>query len=491
MSRRPMKTVIKQDEISFKNDKAKSKFFAFFVMFSCVLPTACSIDSEIVKEKIDLPEHWALTGQTKSSLVNWWKDCNDPKLNKLIDHVLLKNADLELAIARVDESRALLGQSNAEQYPALSANIGALKANKLSLPFIGNDGFTQYGFSPFLSYEIDLWGRLAKATEAARFQLLSEKENIRTIRLNIIAETVRCYFSILALNAQISETQRIILNRENAYVLHKKLFSKGFINEVVLRQSQFSYENARLQKPALEERKQIYINAIHILSGASPSDMFDKSMYEYEGLVLPKLPSLPNLSPEQVVCGRPDILHAEHLLSASHAYVSVARAAYLPKLSLWGLLGFHSDIFGNVFEKGPASAMAGSLGGPIFDFGRTRSIVEASEARQRQAYIAYKQTIRIAFREIMDALAGHKSNAERMSIQEKKVDSVRRMHDLSTLRFRDGASSYLDVLASELLIFEETLRKININFDQMISSVNLYKALGGACEETASMSKSS
>ncbi|MGN6671534.1 MAG: efflux transporter outer membrane subunit [Candidatus Nucleicultricaceae bacterium] len=481
-----MKTVCKQDHFYARvltNHKAIVASIRACVVISVLSLTACSFESEYTRPKTELPKSWALTNETKVSLVSWWKHYNAPKLNELIERVLQHNADLDLAVARVAEARALLGGTDAEQYPSLNGNVIAAKANKLSLPMVGNNALTHYIVAPTLSYEIDLWGRLAKATEAAREQLFVEKANVRAVRLAIIAEAARHYFSIAALNAQIAWTKHIILNRERAFALYENLFSKGTIDELTLRQSRSSLEAAMLELPTLEEKKQLYLNALFVLRGATPADIFNTSSQTYNESTFPPMLPLPNLSPEQVVCGRPDIVRAEHQLAQSHAQISVARAAYLPRLSLSGLLSFHSDSGGKVFDSAPATMIAGSLTGPIFDFGRVRSKVEASEAQQKQAYIAYEQAVRVAFREIMDAITGYKKNKERFSVQEKQIATLKRMLDLANQRFKAGFSTYLDVLDAERSLYQALLNKIEIEKAQVISSVDLYKALGGGSEE--------
>ncbi len=452
----------------------------------CVtLLTSCSLTSlapELQMPQSELPTQWELSAAESSSLTEWWERYNDAQLNALIARTLKHNANLQLAAARVAESRALLGGKQAEQYPDISVNSSATRLDLGDA--LQQDGAQEsYSISPVLSFEVDLWGRLANATEAARQQMLAEEANARTVRLAVIAETTSHYFAALALNEQITITRRTITTREKAVKLQTKLFNEGETDELTVRQAESELQAIQAELPNLENQRQQRLNALSVLTGASPADIVKpEQLAAVKAGQLPSLPALPALAPEHVVAGRPDIAQAEHGLIASNAQIGVARAAYLPRLSLTGLLGFQSDNVGDLFSGSPVSGVIGSLAGPILDFGRARSQVEASEARQKQAYITYEQTVRGAFREVMDAIMGYRKNGERLQAQEARVKTLQRSAQLARRRFDEGISSYLDVLDAERNLYQVETASVETRRAQLQSSVDLYKALGGGNE---------
>lgn len=451
--------------------------------FICAL-AACSLAPDMPDLKTELPQHWELSGQEKASLTEWWKRYNDPQLSALIAKALERNADLQLASARVAEARALLGGTQAEQYPIINGNASAARLDAGDSALTGGKAINSYNVAPVLSFEVDLWGRLANATEAAQQQLLAEEANARAVRLAVIAETASDYFAALSLGEQIAITKRTIATREKAADLQRKLFKEGDTDELTVRQAESELQAVQAELPSLEEKQQQRMNALSVITGATPTELFHPDqLASIRNSSLPQLPALPGLAPEQVVAGRPDIARAEHQLSASNAQIGVARAAYLPKLSLTGMLGFQSDNLGDLFKNSATSLAAGSLAGPILDFGRARAQVEASEARQKQAYIAYEQTVRVAFKEIMDALTGYRKNGERLEAQEARVKTLQRSAQLAHRRFDEGISNYIDVLDAERNLYQVETARVETRRARLQSSVDLYKALGGGSHE--------
>lgn len=450
---------------------------------ACAL-TSCSFAPALEAPETALPASWALSGEETVSLTQWWTRYDDPTLDALIGRTLERNADMQLAAARVAESRALLGGVQAQRYPSISGGAAAVRVDAGDNQLTGGGPLEMYSVAPILSFEVDLWGRLANATEAARRQLLAEEANARAVRLAVIAETASHYFAALALNEQVTITSRTIRTRERAVALQRTLFEEGDTDELTLRQAESELQAVQAELPHLEEKRQQRLNALSVLSGATPQEIFNPAqLSEVRDSRLPTLPALPSLEPEQVVAGRPDIVRAEHRLAASNAQIGVARAAYLPRLSLTGLLGFQSASLDEVFSGSPTSVIAGTLSGPLLDFGRARAQVEASEARQQQAYIAYEQTVRTAFREIMDALTGYQKTGERLDVQERRIATLERSAQLARRRFDEGISSYLEVLDAERNLYQAETASVETRRARLQTSVDIYKALGGGSAE--------
>ena len=454
------------------------------------LLAACSFEPELQKPVEALPESWALSNAHETSaLTKWWVNYGDPYLPPLVEQALSYNADLQLAYARVAQARAQLGSTIAQQYPSLNVEAGAMKGGIDSTSIQGNSlgktTYDAYYASPVLSYEVDLWGRLANTTKAAQEQMLAEEANVRTVRLAIIAETVSDYFAISALNEQIATLQRLITTRKDSFNLQQSRFKAGDIDELALRQAESELISMQSKLPNLEEVRQKRINAITILCGASPHDLADPSHFAaLKDTALPMMPGLPKLTPAQAMANRPDIIHADHLLVASNANIGVARTAYLPRLSLSALFGYQSLNLDDMMHiTSPDWNAAGTLAGPLLDFGRARAQVEVAQAQQKQAYISYEQTARVAFREMMDALIGQQKTSEHLVAQNKQVKNLQRSVLLAKKRYAAGYSNYLEVLDAERTLDQAQIDRIEAARAHLQTSVDLYKSLGGDIDQ--------
>lgn len=453
-------------------------------MAACVIAlTSCDLAPAYEAPVQALPEHWALETGERASLTHWWKQYHDATLDTLIDRTLAHNDDLQLAAARVAESRAALGAREAERYPTLDMQgmASRIEPGDSSLPLQGAQN--SYAVAPVLSFEVDLWGRLANATEAARRQLLAQEANMRAVRLAVIADTASHYFTVGALNEQLALARRTVDTRQTSLKLQQRLFHEGEADEVTLRQAESELQAAQMELPKLEQQRELRMNALSVLTGVSPTELFNRAKsLPLQGTRLPTVPPLPNLGPEQVVAGRPDIVQAEQQIRASNAQIGVARAAYLPKLSLTALLGFQGDSLDGIFSGSPATLMSGSLAGPLFDFGRVQAQVEASEAQQKQAYITYAKTVRTAFGEIRDALTGYEKTKEQLTLQEQQVKTLTRTSYLAQRQFDTGVANYLTVLDTKRNLYKAETAVIETRRARLQASVDLYKALGGGNE---------
>ncbi len=459
-------------------------------LIGAALLMACSFEPELQKPAKALPESWALSNAHETAgLTKWWMNYGDTYLPTLVDQALSYNADLQLAYARVAQARAQLGGTIAQQYPSLNVEAGAMKGGIDSASTQGDSRgkttYDAYYAAPVLSYEVDLWGRLANTAKAAREQLLAEEANARTVRLAIIAETVSDYFAISALNEQIATLQRLIKTRQDSFNLQQSRLKAGDIDELALRQAESELISVQSKLPNLEEMWQKRVNALAILCGSSPRDLADPSHFSaLKNTALPMMPGLPKLTPAQAMANRPDIMRADHLLVASNANIGVAHAAYLPRLSLSALFGYQSLNLDDIMHiASPGWNAVGSLAGPLLDFGRARAQVEASEAQQKQAYITYEQTVRVAFREMMDALIGQQKTAEHLVAQNKQVKNLQRSVLLAKKRYAAGYSNYLDVLDAERTIDQAQIDRIEAARAHVQTSVDLYKSLGGDIDQ--------
>lgn len=467
------------------------KRYYFLLSLLLTLLTGCNLAPPMNKPDMELPCAWELGNaqskkSTKDRILSWWMAYKDPLLTALIEEALEKNDDVWLAAARVEEARGIVLGKHAERFPNLGYNVEATRtglSNEI-LSITNNTGsYTNFTISALLSYEVDLWGRMANASKAACANLLSKEYNQQAVVLGIAAEVANSYFAISAFNEQIAITEETIRTRKEALELEQKRFDLGDVDELVLRQAQANVSSAESVLPPLIQERAIFLNSLSILLGRSPKELVENfEAEELKAAALPSLPMLPEVNASHCILNRPDIMAAEETLVAANANIGVARASCLPTLSLSGLLGQSANTVGGLFNASANTwTAAGALAGPLLDFGRSLSKVEVAQALENQAYIQYAKTVRIAFGEVADNLKIREMTTERLTIQTELVGTYRDSLRLSRLRFNNGYVSYLEVVDAERNLFLAQIEHVLTKRNQLQASVNLYKALGGPC----------
>jgi multidrug efflux system outer membrane protein len=415
---------------------------------------------------------------------NWWCSFDDPALVSLVEEALGANNDLQLAAARVADARALLTGRQAERYPLLEVEGAAVRQELSEETVAGIRGglpFNDLQVNGVLSYELDLWGRLANASEAARARLLAAAANREAVRLAVIGEVANGYFNFRALDRQIEIAERTVASRRESVALQRARFESGDVDELALRQAESELAAAESELPMLRQQRTRQRNALAVLLGRNPRQIVQDDIAVADAIDAINAPaSVPAGRPADLIVRRPDIAAAEQELLATNAEIGVARAAFLPRISFVGLLGLQSASGGDLLQ-GSASAwqLGGSLVGPLLDFGRAEALVAQAEARQRQALITYRQTIQTAFQEVLDALTGMRRAEERLQAQSRQVAALRSTTELARQRFQGGFSSYLELLDAERSLFTTELDLVATQRDRLQSAVDLYRALGG------------
>lgn len=447
----------------------------------------CSLAPSFMKPETPVPENWssARLATAEEIPTDWWRSFDDPALVALVEEALGANNDLQLAAARVAEARALLTGQQAERYPLLEVEGAAVRQEPseetVTAGTRGGNPFNDLQVSGVLSYELDLWGRLANASEAARARLLASAANREAVRLAVIGEVANGYFNLRALDRQIEIAERTVASRRESVALQRSRFEGGDVDELALRQAESELAAAESELPRLRQQRTRQRNALAVLLGRNPHRIVKDDITVADAIDAIDAPaSVPAGRPADLIVRRPDIAAAEQELVATNAEIGVARAAFLPRISFVGLLGLQSASGGDLLQ-GSASAwqLGGSLVGPLLDFGRAEALVDQAEARQRQALITYRQTIQTAFQEVLDALAGMRRAEERLQAQARQVAALRSTAELARLRFEGGISSYLEVLDAERSLFTTELDLVETQRDRLQSAVNLYRALGG------------
>lgn len=447
------------------------------------LLAGCSLAPATQTPDTTLPQDWAVAGGTAIPFnpASWWEQFNQPQLGVLIAEAFEYNSDLQLAAARVAEARASVTSTTAERFPLLEASAGAERGNNNVLGQTANI----FNLGGLLSYEVDLWGRLANANRAARARLLASEANAEVVRQALAAEVARLYFTYLALDWQVDIARRTIQSRQDTVDLQRKRFDGGDIDALSFRQAEAQLAAAQALMPTLAAQREQVSYAMTVLLGRSPNSIIAATLpSELEGTQLPSVPPLPQIALADHLVNRPDLRAAEYILDAANADIGVARTAYLPRLSLSALAGLASADIDSLFDDGSDLWSVGaSAGAPVLDFGRARAQVAAAEARQKQAYINYEQTARIAVREVMDNLSNYKRSGERLIAQNEQIIALREAVDVARKRYDAGYSDYLEVLDAERNLLQVEIDSVTTQNDRLIAMTNLYRALGHRAAE--------
>lgn len=438
----------------------------------------CTIGPDYVKPEVDTPDEWRYSIEDASGTVNslWWEQFNDPVLDALIQDALANNKDVRIAAARVEEFAARVDITRAGFYPQIGYD-GAASRNRSSQAAAGGGARINDSYLAALNvgWELDVWGRIRRATEASRAQLLAEEEVRRSIILTLVSSVASSYINLRSLDRQLEIAVRTLESRGKSVELFEIKFEGGVVSELEVAQIRSEYEQAAVRIPSLERQIALQENALSILLGHNPGDIPRGQTIGELGL-----PPVPAGMPSELLARRPDIQRAEQDLIAANAQIGVARSQYFPTISLSGLFGYASAELSELLQSSSENWGIGADAlGPIFSGGRISSQVRASEAVQRQTLVGYAQTVQAAFREVDDALISSVKSREELAAQGRRVAALQDYAHYAQIRYDEGQVSYIEVLDSERRLFDaELLHTQSIN-DVYVSLVSIYKAMGG------------
>jgi NodT family efflux transporter outer membrane factor (OMF) lipoprotein len=452
--------------------------------------TSCTVGPNYHRPAIQAPNTFRSPDPTMASDpasladLKWWEVFKDEKLQELERTALAQNYDLRDAATRVEAARASLGITRSNQFPTLDANadisttrVSRDGATPLPRSFVPSQNRTFGGATlSLLSFELDIWGRLRRATEAARANLLSAEENRRAVTITLVSEVAGSYFSLRELDHQLDISQRTLATRRESLDLIKTRQAGGVATLLDLRQSEQLVYTAAETIPTLQQQIEQTENQISLLLGKNPGEIVrGRSLTEQE---LP--PEVPAGLPSALLERRPDIRAAEQNLIAANAQIGVAKAAYFPQISLTGFLGGQGTQLSSLFT-GPSGVwnFTPQVTQPIFTAGRIKSNVKLQEALRDGALVQYEKTIQTAFTEVSNALIAHQRVRESRVQQELLVAALQDRTRLAYVRYRGGVDTLLNALDADRDLFQAELTLSQIRLNELNSVVQLYKALGG------------
>jgi len=473
------------------------KIITISALVPVLMLTGCSQIPTYEKPKVELPTQssWNHLQPKVGNQLNlneqaWWNQLSgDDTLAKLIKEALTHNSDIALAQLNLQQARSVLNQSKAAQYPELSAS-GSLGRSKNSLneyPVGSEYTYGAFSLGALLSYEIDLWGKNDALKKQAQASLKATEADQKTIKLSVTAAVAQAYLNLMALNQNVHIAQHTVESRQGALQLRQTQLKYGSVTPLYVHQAESELASVEISLQQQQQQRDLQLHALSVLVGQSPKALTQMTASSFKTKDLNSLNSLPIPKglPSDLLERRPDIVAMEQKLIAANANIGAAKAALYPSISLSGLFGFSSEALNELFTNDSVSwSTSAAINAPIFDYGKRQSQVQITKAQKQALVIQYQQTIRTAFKEVLDALTNLKGSSQQLAAQQRQVAALKQILDLSQKRFDAGYSSYLEVLDAQRNLFNAEINSVELKLAHSTALVNLYKALGGKWQQS-------
>jgi len=448
-----------------------------------LISSGCLLKPEFNRPTVlDASGYRDTAASTSAANMKWWELFRDPKLKALIETSLRENRDLQVAMARIDESRALLGVARPDQFPRLDLT-GGVSRTGISDSMLGSiPGLSprnEFSLLGRLSFELDVWGRYASATEAARAELLASEEFYKAVTLSLVSQVATSYLQLLDFDRQIIIAERTLKSRRANTNLINERFKQGYTAKIDLNQAQIQEQEAAAALVVLRRGQRLTENSLSVLLGHVPHGI-NRSGPDTNPLALEVIPAG---APAELLERRPDVRAAEERARAAVMRIGVARSTQFPSINLLGVIGLNSRESTELFTSdGRTWSLGGNLLSPIIDLGKSWSRTDAAEAAAEQALKTYEGAVLQAVREVEDAMVAVRTFNQEHQVREVQVTAARSANDLSRRRYTDGVTSYLEVLSTQESLFSAELARSNTQQRYLSAIVQLYKALGGGWE---------
>lgn len=449
---------------------------------AALLAGCAAVGPDYQRPVVALPAQYpqAPAGETAPLPDAWWTIYGDPQLDQLVERALAANADIAQAAARVELAEAQLREAGGALVPTVNATAagsrarssGQARGNPTGRPITGND----FSLGLNTSFEIDFWGKLRRATEAARAELLASQAARETVRLTIAGAVAQSWFALRALDAQVDATALTLKSREEGVRLFDLRLKAGTGSRLESDQAEILRADSAVLLRDLQRQRALAQSQLAVLT-AEPGIVLPPASLRAD--TLPPLPP-PGL-PSSLLERRPDVRRAEQLLVSANAQIGVARAAMFPTLSLTGALGQESTALSMLLD-GPARfwSLGFGLSLPLFDGGRNAARTDQAIARQHAAVGAYQSAVATAFKDVADALAAVRAARESAADLAARDTAAQRALKLAKARFDAGYSGYLELLDAQRTATAAALESVRNRQAQLNASVDLIKALGGS-----------
>lgn len=453
-------------------------------LLACVVLSACSFIPTYVRPQAPVPAQWREQSDELADmpLPTWAQVFNDPQLRELIDQALEHNRDLRIAVQRIDEARAVFGMARADLFPTLGIQAATQRQQLSALDsptgerVISEQGRFRLGVG-ITAYEVDLWGRVQALRDSAGQQLLATEEDARAAQISLVGEVAGSYYEALTYLGLQGQHGDLRTAGERSLRLIEKRHGQGLASELEVRQARSLVLGLAAEEASAERGYVLALNRLELLTGADlHASGLQASTLELAQPIAPVAAGLTSA----LLTRRPDIHAAEARLKAFNANIGAARAAYLPRISLTGLLGFSSPQLNKLFRGGArAWSFSPEVTVPLFDLGRRESNLALARAQRDIAVSQYERAIQQAFREVADALGARGPLERELATQRLRVDNEARRVELAVLLYEEGLDSYLEVLDAQRSLSAAQQGFVRTRLAGLSNAVSLYKALGG------------
>jgi multidrug efflux system outer membrane protein len=450
-----------------------------------ILATGCAVGPEFKDPVVAAPDAYRTQVMPPEAIddLRWWALFDDPLLYDLVTTALENNRDLKIAVSRIEQARATVGFTRADQYPRVDGEAGARIGNFNGGSRSSDTTSTVYLAAP-LNWEIDFWGKFKRSTEAAQADLMASEFGLKSVQLALIADVATTYYQLLDFHRRLDISTSTLASRLKSLEIIQQRFDQGIIAELDVNQAQIQKEIAAAAIPSYQRSIAKSENRLAILLGRLPEMVRIK-----KNLGGTQPPEIPVGLPSDIIERRPDIVQARYLLKAQTEKIGVAEALRLPAISLTGALGVASTDLGAVTTEGGDWSIGGRLLGPIIDFGKNKRRVEIEEQKTQQALYQYENTVLTAFREVEDALVEIATYRKELAAVDRQQKAAKNANGLSKERYDKGVASYLEVLDTERTLFSAELQQSDLQQRYRNAYVNLFKALGGGWIRNAEREK--
>jgi multidrug efflux system outer membrane protein len=447
-------------------------------LLSATSLVACAVGPNYKRPPVKVPE--AFFGGERAAAearsladMPWWDVFQDPVLRQLVEEALQNGFDARLAAARVEEARALYGVAKGDLLPGIGYQGGYERQRRDQVLDPKQSILTSWTAKVGFQWELDLWGRIRRQTEAARAQYLATEEARRGVLLSLVSDVATAYFELRELDTDLAITRRTAASFQDTYDLFDRRLRGGAASGLETARAEASLAQVTAELPEIERAIVAKENQINLLLGRSPRSI------PREGPPTPTPPDVPAGLPSSLLERRPDVRQAEDLLVAANAGIGAAKANFFPTLTLTGFFGNVSPELGEIFSKGKAWDFDASLLGPLFQAGRIKKNYEAAKARYEEAKVQYEAAVTRALSEVSGSLVDRTKLVETERERVRTVNAYEEAVRLANRRYTSGLSAYFEVLDAQRQLFPAEISLAHTRRDQLVAVVNLYKALGG------------
>ncbi|WP_439861099.1 efflux transporter outer membrane subunit [Pseudomonas sp. MBLB4136] len=453
-------------------------------LLSALLLAGCvNLAPDYQQPPAPIPEQWSVTNTSGSTSIQigWQAFLLDTRLRQVVKQSLANNRDLRVASLNVEKAQALYRVQRAELLPTLDA--GASASHGRTSNSLSGTASTSHQYSAELglsAYELDVFGRIRNLSDAALEDYLSLEQTQRSTQISLVAEIANAWLTLAADRDLLKLAEETLANQQASYNLQQRSHALGNTSGLALAQAQTTVESARGDVANYRSQVRLDINALNLLVGESLSESVLPAGLADDAA---QLLSIPNGLSSNLLLQRPDVLAAEHSLKAANANIGAARAAFFPSINLTTVAGVGSSELSSLFKGAGTWGFAPSITLPIFDAGSNRANLNAAQSEKAIQVATYEKSIQVAFKEVADALASRDALTERLDAQQALTDATAKSFQLADALYRNGASSYLDVLDAQRELYAARQNLISLRLIEQTNRITLYKALGGGVDD--------